>query len=178
MNKTDVEQFDTPSSSSRQSSSASLEASEASASGRESPSQWEEGLDGWCGLSSVPLGRDIPIAVASTTAQASALPAAVSENPPDGMVACWAVRIRKQVHAPMFDIVTGAINLLNSLFIGVAMYYPDFPSTLEPVWIDALQRILILTLVAEFFIRVLADEWMWFLSLGNCIDAFLVWVPG
>ncbi|KAF4678194.1 hypothetical protein FOL47_003256 [Perkinsus chesapeaki] len=82
------------------------------------------------------------------------------------------------VHDPMFDILTGAVNLLNSLFIGLAMYYPDFTETLKPVWIDTIQRMLILCLIAEFFARVLADEWIWFLSFGNCIDAFLVWVPG
>eukprot|EP00930_Biecheleria_cincta_P054762 TRINITY_DN41174_c0_g1_i1.p1 TRINITY_DN41174_c0_g1~~TRINITY_DN41174_c0_g1_i1.p1 ORF type:complete len:663 (+),score=124.43 TRINITY_DN41174_c0_g1_i1:97-2085(+) len=70
----------------------------------------------------------------------------------------------------MFSLV-GANSLLTGIQIS-AMGGPDQPG------LRVLEELFTIAFVVEIVVRVIADGWLWFFDLGNCIDFVLIAVTG
>jgi len=74
-----------------------------------------------------------------------------------------------------FELFIGIMILINGIFIAIETFYKYDD---KPAYLDTGEHLFTVIFLIEFFIRIMAFEWVWVFSLMNLFDIFLVWVTG
>ena len=84
--------------------------------------------------------------------------------------------LHDKVHSLKFDAFFTFLVVGNAFLTGKESMYTD--DTLIPGWLGACDNCLLVMFVAEIFLRVRADTWIWFMDWMNLFDFSVILFTG